>query len=31
MKRNIYSKQMFIADLILVSVWALLFSRYCSQ
>ena len=31
MKRNIYSKKMFIADLILVSVWALFFSRYCSQ
>ena len=30
MKRNIYSKKMFIADLILVSVWALFFSRYCS-
>lgn len=31
MKRNIYSKKMFIADLILVSVWALFFSRYCNQ
>lgn len=31
MKRNIYSKKMFIADLILVSIWALFFSRYCSQ
>lgn len=30
MKRNIYSKKLFIADLILVSVWALFFSRYCS-
>lgn len=30
MIRNIYSKKMFIADLILVSVWALFFSRYCS-
>ena len=30
MKRNIYSKKMFIADLILVSVWALFFSCYCS-
>lgn len=30
MKGNIYGKKMFIADLILVSVWALFFSRYCS-
>lgn len=30
MKRNIYSKKMFIADLILVSIWAFFFSRYCS-
>lgn len=30
MIRNIYGKKMFIADLILVSVWALFFSRYCS-
>lgn len=30
MIRNIYSKKMFIIDLILVSVWALFFSRYCS-
>ena len=30
MKRNIYSKKIFIADLILVSVWVLFFSRYCS-
>lgn len=30
MIRNIYSKKVFIADLILVSVWALFFSRYCS-
>lgn len=30
MKRNIYSNKMFIIDLILVSVWALFFSRYCS-
>lgn len=31
MKRNIYGKKMFITDLILVSVWALFFSRYCSS
>lgn len=30
MKRNIYGKKMFIADLIVVSVWAFFFSRYCS-
>lgn len=29
MIRNIYSKKMFIADLILVSVWTLFLSRYC--
>lgn len=31
MKSSIYGKKMFIADLILVSVWAFFFSRYCSS
>ena len=30
MKRSIYGKRMFVADLILVSIWAFFFSRYCS-
>ena len=30
MKRNIYGEKMFLADLILVSIWAFFFSRYCS-
>lgn len=30
MKSNIYSKKLFVIDLILVSIWAFFFSRYCS-
>lgn len=30
MKPSIYGKKVFIADLILVSVWTFFFSRYCS-
>lgn len=29
-KRNLYGRKMFVLDLMLVSVWALYFSRHCS-
>lgn len=31
MKRNLYGHRIFIVDLILTSIWALFFSRYCSM
>ena len=31
MIRNLYGNKMFIADLILTSIWALFFSRYCNS
>lgn len=30
MNKSIYGNKMFIADLILTSIWAFFFSRYCS-